>query len=163
EERVWAIENCRAVSRRFEQALLAAGGQVVRVVPRVKAAACRLRLCGASSLGLRASDTIARCNSRVPRSRLRLNRERVAASGARALLGHVERVEDLNASRLAGELECGLIAYRDPEAEDAGDPGWPYRFETLVESEPLVADLGPDSASPAAIFFTSGSNGPAKG
>ena len=84
-------------------------------------------------------------------------------SGARALLGHVERVEDLTASRLAGELECALIAYRDPEGEEAADPGWPHRFETLVESEPLVGDLDPDPASPAAIFFTSGSTGPAKG
>jgi transposase len=33
EERVWAIEDCRAVSRRFEQALLAAGERVVRVAP----------------------------------------------------------------------------------------------------------------------------------
>src|SRR5919106_2018994 len=32
-ERVWAIEDCRHVSRRFEQALLAAGEQVVRVAP----------------------------------------------------------------------------------------------------------------------------------
>jgi transposase len=33
QERVWAIEDCRAVSRRFEQALLAAGERVVRVAP----------------------------------------------------------------------------------------------------------------------------------
>jgi transposase len=33
EERVWAIEDCRHVSRRFEQALLAAGERVVRVPP----------------------------------------------------------------------------------------------------------------------------------
>jgi transposase len=33
EERVGAIEDCRAVSRRFEQALLAAGERVVRVAP----------------------------------------------------------------------------------------------------------------------------------
>jgi transposase len=33
EERVWAIEDCRHVSRRFEQALLAAGERVVRVAP----------------------------------------------------------------------------------------------------------------------------------
>ena len=83
-------------------------------------------------------------------------------SGARALLGHVESIEDLTASRLAGWLECGRIAYRDPEAEDAADRGWPHRFEALIESEPLVTDPGPDPASAAAIFFTSGSTGPAK-
>jgi transposase len=33
DERVWAIEDCRAVSRRFEQALVAAGERVVRVAP----------------------------------------------------------------------------------------------------------------------------------
>ena len=33
EERVWALEDCRHVSRRPEQALLAAGERVVRVSP----------------------------------------------------------------------------------------------------------------------------------
>jgi transposase len=33
DERVWAIEDCRAVSRRLERALLAAGERVVRVPP----------------------------------------------------------------------------------------------------------------------------------
>jgi transposase len=32
-ERIWALEDCRAVSRRLEQALLAAGEQVLRVAP----------------------------------------------------------------------------------------------------------------------------------
>jgi transposase len=35
QERVWAIEDCRHVSRRFEQALLAAGERVVRVPPKM--------------------------------------------------------------------------------------------------------------------------------
>lgn len=34
EERVWAIEDCRHVSRRLEQALLAAGERVIRVAPK---------------------------------------------------------------------------------------------------------------------------------
>jgi transposase len=33
EDRVWAIEDCRAVSHRFEQALIVAGERVVRVAP----------------------------------------------------------------------------------------------------------------------------------
>jgi transposase len=33
DERVWAIEDCRHVSRRFEQALIAAGERVVRWRP----------------------------------------------------------------------------------------------------------------------------------
>jgi transposase len=41
EERVWAIEDCRHVSRRFEQALLAAGERVVRVPPRMMGASRR--------------------------------------------------------------------------------------------------------------------------
>jgi long-chain acyl-CoA synthetase len=84
-------------------------------------------------------------------------------SGARALVGHVERADDLSASRLAGELECGLIAYRDQDTDRAVGPAWTHRFEVLIDSEPPAGDAAPDPASPAAIFFTSGSTGPAKG
>ncbi len=35
EERVWAIEDCRHLSRRLEQALIAAGERVVRVPPKM--------------------------------------------------------------------------------------------------------------------------------
>jgi transposase len=41
EQRVWAIEDCRHVSRRLEQALLAAGEQVVRVAPKMMGASRR--------------------------------------------------------------------------------------------------------------------------
>ncbi|MBV9940520.1 MAG: transposase, partial [Solirubrobacterales bacterium] len=34
DERVWAIEDCRHVSRRLEQALIAAGERVIRVSPQ---------------------------------------------------------------------------------------------------------------------------------
>jgi transposase len=34
-ERVWAIEDCRGVSGRLEQALLGAGERVVRVPPKL--------------------------------------------------------------------------------------------------------------------------------
>lgn len=40
-ERVWALEDCRQVSRRLEQALLAAGERVVRVPPRMMGASRR--------------------------------------------------------------------------------------------------------------------------
>jgi transposase len=40
-ERVWAIEDCRHVSGRFEQALIAAGERVVRVPPRMMGASRR--------------------------------------------------------------------------------------------------------------------------
>lgn len=35
DERVWAIEDCRHISRRLEQALVAAGERVVRVAPKM--------------------------------------------------------------------------------------------------------------------------------
>jgi transposase len=41
EQRVWAIEDCRHLSRRFEQALIAAGERVVRVPPRMMGQARR--------------------------------------------------------------------------------------------------------------------------
>ncbi|MGB0098012.1 MAG: IS110 family transposase, partial [Solirubrobacteraceae bacterium] len=37
-ERVWAVEDCRHVSRRLEQALLAAGERVIRVPPKMMGA-----------------------------------------------------------------------------------------------------------------------------
>jgi transposase len=40
-ERVWAIEDCRHVSRRLEQALLTAGERVVRVPPKMMGASRR--------------------------------------------------------------------------------------------------------------------------
>lgn len=40
-ERVWAIEDCRHVSRRLEQALIAAGERVVRVAPKMMGLARR--------------------------------------------------------------------------------------------------------------------------
>jgi acyl-CoA synthetase (AMP-forming)/AMP-acid ligase II len=84
-------------------------------------------------------------------------------SGAAALLAHVERAEDVAASRLAGGLRCGVIAYRDEEvvAEDAVD--WPLSFAALLGSGLPVPTRVPDPSLPAVIFFTSGSTGPAKG
>jgi transposase len=41
QERVWAIEDCRHLSRRFEQTLIAAGEQVVRVAPKMMGQARR--------------------------------------------------------------------------------------------------------------------------
>lgn len=41
DERVWAIEDCRHLSRRFEEALIAAGERVVRVPPRMMGQARR--------------------------------------------------------------------------------------------------------------------------
>jgi len=70
-------------------------------------------------------------------------------SGAKALLAHEERVEDVGASRLAAALPTSLT--------------YPGDFERLLASEPLGDASHPDLSEPAAIFFTSGSTGPAKG
>ena len=92
-------------------------------------------------------------------------------SGARTLLAHVERAEDVAASELAAGLDLGTIAYRDVEPLPAGndepedhDGGWRHEFATLLQAEPFPPrDQPADPAAPAAIFFTSGSTGPAKG
>jgi long-chain acyl-CoA synthetase len=79
-------------------------------------------------------------------------------SGASALVAHAERAHDVAESRLAGDLPLGTIAYGD-----SGGSG-EHRFEALVADEEPDGDLAPpDPSSPAAIFFTSGSTGPAKG
>src|SRR4029079_15687029 len=84
-------------------------------------------------------------------------------SGARAILAHVERAEDIAASELASGLELGTIAYRDPEPlsaanQEAGGAGheWRHDFGALLDAEPESAPDGqPDPAAPAVIFFTS--------
>lgn len=48
----------------------------------------------------------------------------LAVSGASALLAHVERAEDLEASELAGTLAHGPIAYSD--SPEDGAPGAPF-------------------------------------
>jgi long-chain acyl-CoA synthetase len=85
-------------------------------------------------------------------------------SEAKALLAHVERTEDVAASKLAGDLAVGTIAYADFELPgSAADVDWPLDFEALLRSEPLASEPRPEPEAPAAIFFTSGSTGPAKG
>jgi long-chain acyl-CoA synthetase len=76
-------------------------------------------------------------------------------SGAAALLVHAERAADVAASALAGELPCGVVWY-----EGEGEGG--RRFEDLAAAPPGEATPS-DPGAAAAIFFTSGSTGPAKG
>jgi long-chain acyl-CoA synthetase len=78
-------------------------------------------------------------------------------SGAVALFSHVEREADWRASRRVGELRHGIVTYggRRPSMPD---------FYDLVTSGPADTSFpARDPAEPAAIFFTSGSTGPAKG
>jgi len=91
-------------------------------------------------------------------------------SGARIILAHVERAEDIAESELAGGLELGTIAYRDPEPLTEGgdragaDDLWRHDFSSLLDADPQSsAEERPDPRDPAVIFFTSGSTGPAKG
>lgn len=81
-------------------------------------------------------------------------------SGARALLAHAERAADVAASELARALEQGTVGYGDG-GPAGGD--WAHDFAALLESEPLPPQPAAAATSPAAIFFTSGSTGPAKG
>jgi long-chain acyl-CoA synthetase len=83
-------------------------------------------------------------------------------SGAKALLAHVERAGDLAESELAPGLELGAIAYSD-DAPPRDGGAWAQSFAALLEAEPLPGQPPAGPASPAAIFFTSGSTGPAKG
>ena len=76
----------------------------------------------------------------------------LSVSEARALLVHAERLEDLELSELAGQLEVGLIAF------GTGDG-----FEALLENGNGAQFEPPPAGAPAAIFFTSGSTGPPKG
>jgi long-chain acyl-CoA synthetase len=77
-------------------------------------------------------------------------------SEAAALVMHAERAAEVAATRLGSSLPIGLITYGDP---DAAGP----TLESLVETGAGTVDSPSDPAAPAAIFFTSGSTGPAKG
>ena len=78
-------------------------------------------------------------------------------SGASVLLAHSEREQDLEASKIVSKLPLGTITYG---AKGNRSPS----FEELISSEAPGVDLTmPDPDSPAFIFFTSGSTGPAKG
>ncbi|HUU65729.1 MAG TPA: class I adenylate-forming enzyme family protein [Methyloceanibacter sp.] len=80
----------------------------------------------------------------------------VAVSGARIILAHAERASDIAASK-AASLPLGVIGY-------GAEKGTGRSFADLAKAEPTSVVLPePDAKAPAAIFFTSGSTGPAKG
>ena len=80
----------------------------------------------------------------------------LGVSGARIMLAHTERAADIAASKAAG-LPRGVISYG---ARDSAGPS----FERLMSAgAPLGALPEMPAEAPAAIFFTSGSTGPAKG
>ena len=77
-------------------------------------------------------------------------------SAARIILAHAERAADIAASKASG-LPLGVISYGDDSNKGPS-------FEALVKADaPAVALPEPSPDAPVAIFFTSGSTGPAKG
>jgi acyl-coenzyme A synthetase/AMP-(fatty) acid ligase len=79
-------------------------------------------------------------------------------SGASALLVHAERAEDLKQSTMVPKLPLGTIIYAGSEVPAASS------FESLLATKTSGrVFVQVDPTSPAAIFFTSGSTGPAKG
>jgi long-chain acyl-CoA synthetase len=78
-------------------------------------------------------------------------------AGARVLLAHDERRDDLDASALASALPLGRIGFSD------GGGGGGLRFESLVDGRPDPEPTPPDAGDPAILFFTSGSTGRPKG
>ena len=77
-------------------------------------------------------------------------------SGASLLVAHAERVDDLAQCALVPALRLGVVFVE-------GEPD-PRSFETLLVNDAGPVELTPGAPdAPAAIFFTSGSTGPAKG
>jgi len=77
-------------------------------------------------------------------------------SEAKIILAHAERRGDIAASK-ARDLPLGVITY-------GAESGEGTRFEDLMTKQAAKGNLPePKPDAPAAIFFTSGSTGPAKG
>jgi long-chain acyl-CoA synthetase len=83
--------------------------------------------------------------------------------GAKILLAHDERRDDLALSRLAGTLPLGRISYDDTGGHGGGGEGRSPSFKSLTEGAPSRDFAPPKPADPAIIFFTSGSTGKPKG
>jgi long-chain acyl-CoA synthetase len=80
----------------------------------------------------------------------------LGVSGARIIIAHAERAVDIAASK-AATLPLGVVSYGTPSSSGP-------RFEALLdEAAPDAALPEMPAEAPAAIFFTSGSTGPAKG
>lgn len=77
-------------------------------------------------------------------------------SDAVAMVAHAERADDVAASRLAPNLPLGVIG-------SDGSLGVTNLDALGATDPPAGPPLAGDGAVPAAIFFTSGSTGPAKG
>jgi long-chain acyl-CoA synthetase len=77
-------------------------------------------------------------------------------SGAKLMVAHAERAADISASKAAG-LALGVVTAESGETDGRS-------LEHLLRAEPAAPALpSTGNTAPAAIFFTSGSTGPAKG
>ena len=81
----------------------------------------------------------------------------LGVGGAKVLLAHDERRDDLAASKLAADLPLGQISYDEDGGSD--EPS----FGSLTESGTLGDFAPPKPDDSAIIFFTSGSTGKPKG
>ncbi|MEM8564260.1 MAG: class I adenylate-forming enzyme family protein [Pseudomonadota bacterium] len=80
----------------------------------------------------------------------------LSLTGAKILLAHVERAQDLAAASAVQTLPLGVISYGAGEGDDS--------IEAMLEKDaPEVVLEKPSSSDPIAIFFTSGSTGKPKG
>ncbi len=142
-------EHASAVAAGYRELRLEAGDRVASLMPNRIALVVHYLAC--FRLGLVATPLNYRYTYREIDHALEV-------SGASAILAHAERAEDLAQSKLAGGLERGRISYGAEAGE--GEP----RLEDLMAGE-VPADPFPPVGddAPAAIFFTSGSTGPAKG
>src|SRR5215470_5652244 len=81
----------------------------------------------------------------------------LTVSGAAMLVAHAERGDDLAASARVGDLRLGVVT------AEGGDDARSLDAMLLTDPSPDVEVAAGSLDSPAAIFFTSGSTGPAKG
>jgi len=81
----------------------------------------------------------------------------LGVGGAKILLAHDERDDDLAASKLVRRLPLGRISYDDEGGSGA------LNFKTLADCTPRRCVAPPKPEDPAIIFFTSGSTGKPKG
>ena len=149
--RRWTWRELDAVSRHYAQHLLAAGllpgDRIASLLPEGDGLVIHYLAC------LRARFVATPLNYRYTPPEID---HALRVSGARMLVADSGRRGDVAATDLGGRLPLGVIEH--------GGPGSGTRFEELLaepaESVPL---LDGEPADPAAIFFTSGSTGPAKG
>ena len=149
--REWSWRGLEVASGRYAQHLLAVGvrrgDRVASLMPEGDALVVHYLAC------FRAGLVATPLNFRYTPPEID---HALRVSGARLLLVDAGRLDDVAASRLAGRLPLGLVVH------GGGDDG--VRFEDLLEEPAVSVPLevgGPAEA--AAIFFTSGSTGPAKG